>query len=85
MSLAELIPALRSLSRDEQLELKLFLDSELAKPQETNATGPCLDPESDLGKQFIAAATLYRERVEVAPEGIAVLQQLLADLQTKAR
>jgi hypothetical protein len=85
MSLAELMPALKALSRDEQVKLKLYLESELAKPEATHASGPYLDPESDLYKQFVAAASLYEGPVETTAEGIRALEQVLAEARAKRR
>ena len=82
MSLAELMPALRSLTREEQVELKQFLDSELSGQQTSNSDAA---KEEELLRQLVAAAPLYYGPIETNAEGIRALEQVLADARARAK
>jgi hypothetical protein len=74
MSLAELIPALRSLSREEQVKLRQFLDSELNKQEES---------ENDTTEQKLArilpAGHYEIFTPEFSAEAVAVMTKFLQD------
>lgn len=73
MSLAELLPAVQALPRDEQAQLLHWLRDELGR-----ADVPANDREAALLAQLVAAAPLQFDRPEVGPEAVAALQELLA-------
>ena len=85
MSLAELIPAVRSLSRDEKLELRRILDTDLAAQVSPESNAPEAHLNEELLREFTAAALLYQPPVEVTAEGIGVLEQLLAEARAERK
>jgi hypothetical protein len=84
MSLAEIMPVVRSLPHDEKVELRNYLDLELATHVDSPVNGSPI-VEGELLRQLRAAALLYREPVECSAEGIAALQALLADESARIR
>ena len=74
MSLIDLMPAVRTLKRDEQMKLKLYLESALSERSCTDDV-----PHSNLIDQLIAAAPHQLQRIEPTAEGIAVLEQIVAE------
>jgi hypothetical protein len=73
MSLAEILPAVRTLPREEQIQLLHCLVEELGRP---GSLAP--SRESQLLEQLAAAAPHQLDRPEFAPEAAVVLQELLA-------
>ena len=74
MSLAEILPAVRELSREDQLELVRVLTSDLSSAQPSSA-----DRDAELLQQLVAAAPCQLDRPWAGPVPVAALQQLLAD------
>jgi hypothetical protein len=83
MSLAELIPVVRLLSRDEQVELKRFLESELCDHNVPGSEAATPAQGSELLKQLVVAAPLQRDPVEITPDGLRALEQLLSEAGAK--
>jgi hypothetical protein len=72
MSLAEILPAVRMLPREEQIQLLHCLVDELGRP---GSLAP--SRESELLEQLAAAASHQLNRPEFAPGAAVVLQELL--------
>ena len=74
MSLAEIMPAVRKLPREEQLELLRVLSAELLAGHPFPG-----DRDADLLQQLAAAAPCQLDRPWAGPVPVAALRQLLAD------
>jgi hypothetical protein len=79
MSLADILPAVRSLPRDEQTQLMHWLVEELARPDEDD-----INRRAELLAQLVAAAPHQFDRPEFGPEAAAVLEQVLAEHRQQA-
>ena len=73
MSLAEILPAVRMLPREDQLELVRVLSAELAAPAEQETE------EEMLQRLFPPGVTYDIYTPEVDPEAVHLLQQLLRE------
>jgi hypothetical protein len=74
MSLAEILPAVRLLPREEKMELVRVLSAELLIPLTSEA-----DRDRELLEQLVAAAPHQFHRPDFGPEAVAVLEELLAN------
>jgi hypothetical protein len=74
MSLAEIMPAIRQLSREEQVELVRVLTAELSAVPPSPA-----DRDAELLQQLVAAAPCQLDRPWAGPVPVETLRQLLAD------
>jgi hypothetical protein len=79
MSLAEILPAVRSLPRDEQTQLVHWLVEELARPDEQE-----INRRAELLAQLVAAAPHQLDRPDFRPGAAAVLEQVLAEHREQA-
>ena len=73
MSLAELLPAVRMLPREDQLELVRVLSAELVAPAKQESD------EEMVGRLFPPGATYEIYTPEMSPEAVQALQQLLQE------
>jgi hypothetical protein len=73
MSLADLLPVVRSLSADEQDQLLQWLSDEKSRREVV------ANHDDVLIAQLIAAAPFQPYRPECGPEAVAALEQLLAE------
>ncbi|MSR53282.1 MAG: hypothetical protein EXS09_08315 [Gemmataceae bacterium] len=80
MSLIDLMPAVRSLKRDEQVKPKLYLESALAEEVCTEKVA-----NSNPIDQSIATAPCQFDRPEATAEGIAVLERIVAEGRANRR
>jgi hypothetical protein len=73
MSLADIIPAVRTLPREEKIQLLHCLVEELGRPASLESPR-----DAELLEQLSAAAPHQLIRPEFSPEAAVVLQELLA-------
>jgi hypothetical protein len=85
MSLAELMPAVQSLSRNEKAELKRLLDSELAIQGVQGVQVPRDEDEGELLRRLAAAAQIDIPRPGESYEAAAILRQFLESENSKNR
>jgi hypothetical protein len=85
MSLAELMPAVRSLTRNEKVELKRLLDSELAHQETTSGHATGNNREQELLRQLAVAAQVDIPRPGESYEAAAILRQFLESEKSKGR
>lgn len=85
MSLAELMPAVRSLTRDEKVELKRLLDSELTNQAFTTEDTTDNQRDRELLRQLAVAAQVDIPRPGESYEAAAILKQVLESEKSKTR
>jgi hypothetical protein len=85
MSLAELMPAVRSLTRDEKAELKRLLDSELSNQEISSEDATDDQRDRELLRQLAIAAQVDIPRPGESYEAAAILSQFLESEKSKAR